>query len=474
MVRKDEMFRLDWIRIQIPFSYEPVNDEFAQSQHHHKLAIGKVTNGFGDVCKSLLSILAIDEPNNTNLEYFEFHDGGKPYDARYSREGFDLRFNSLNTNAEAPVGRIQMGLKLDIQGRGCRYIEHALARDGHNWKWFFLALVSAFPDVTFRRIDVARDYFKNTRHLTPWAIGSRFEKERRNVALTGHHGKFVITRRHSFTTYHAGDATDGNVKGSTFYLGAPSDNLMLRIYDKQAERIYGHGDTWRNNGKYKKYWYRWEVQSSGDVANKIGHLLADGVSGINIWLSCINRMFAIAPTPLERKRGHFTSVSSSVYDPRNQKYIKKDIDVADWWADWINNDAIDKYHLTTIVHLSDIEGSDKWLYGPVTHVMVERLIVQILRGGDPKKLLQHWIDEGKRQLNFNDINLIKSKLTMLNDFAVKELTKGSDFSQQIAPVVNMSECEINKRYADEKRIAERNLDNSQGFALTLKDYLASK
>lgn len=474
MAQPVELFRLDWVRVQIPFDFDFVLNKTNQSQHHRELKVGRVITGFHDICETLLKILAIDGPGYTNLEYFEFHNGGKPYDARYSRDGFDLRFNGLNAGAEAPVGRIQMGLKLDIQGRGCRYIEHALARDNHDWNWFFLALVSAFPSVTFRRIDVARDYFRNTRHLTPWAIGSRFEKERRSVAETGKHGAFVITRRHSFITYHKGDATDGIVKGSTFYLGAPSDNLMLRIYDKQAERIYGHGDTWRNNGKYKKYWYRWEVQSSGDVANKIGHLLADGVSGVEIWLSCINRMFSIAPTPLERKRGHVATVASKIYDPKNQAYIKKPIEVADWWADWIDNSAVDKYHLTVIVNQADIESSDRWLHGPVVHVMIERLVMHILRGGDPTALVQQWLDEGKDQLNFSDINLIKSRLAMLNDVALKQLTKGSDFSQQIVPVVTITEQEINQRCEKEKRIAmDKARNDGSAYGLTLADYLAS-
>lgn len=463
-MKEVQQFRLDWVRLLIPYSYTLVCDETRDSAHHHKLDVGKVNEGFSSIVKSLFSILAIDGPNKTDLEFFEFYQGGKPYDARYSRDGFDLRFNQLEASAKAPVTRIQMGLKLDIQGRGCRYIERALSRDGHSWRWLFMALRSKFPDIKYRRIDIARDYYRYTRHLTPWSILSRFNKERRYVEETGKHGKFVITRRHSFRGYNAGDAVDGVVKGDTFYLGSPSDSLMLRIYDKEAERIFSHGDTWRLRGKNKKYWYRWEIQISGDVADKVGNLLADGKSGSSIWLSCINRMFAIAPTPLEQKRGHKVKVKTRIYDPQNGKYIDKDIEVADWWADWINQSAVDQYHLTTIVRYSDIESSDNWLEGPVAHSLAVRLVTHVLRGGDGEKLVQHWLKQGNKQLNFSDINRVKSQLSMLNDVAVRELTLGS--AQVDA---------ITRRQKAEKRIAVDKLKASgEERELTLADYVEKR
>lgn len=472
MKKPVQQVRIDWVRIQIPYTFKPVLDKSRDSAHHHELAVGEVIEGFTETCSRLFSILAIDKDKYTNLEFFEYHEGGKPYDSRYSRDGFDLRFNDLERSAEAPVNRIKMGLKLDIQGRGCRYIEHALARDKHDWQWFFMALQSAFPDVTFRRIDIARDYFRFTRHLTPYAIASRFEKERRQVDEHNRRGQFVITRRRNFRSYHSGDPVDGVVKGDTFYLGSPSDDLMLRIYDKDAERIYSHGDTWRKRNKIKQYWYRWEVQASGEVADKLGHLLADGETGGHVWTSCVNRMFAIAPTPLERKRGHAVTVQSRVYDPKDKKYIDKPIEVADWWAEWIDYNATDKYHLTTIVHYSDVENSDNWLEGPVAHSLVVRLVSHILRGGDATKLLEHWIEQGNLQLNFDDINRVKSQVSLLNDVAVKQLTKGGDFSKQVSPNVSFTDNDINKRAKAEKQIAIEKLQNKGvSKSLTLADYL---
>lgn len=472
MKRPVEQMRIDWIRILVPYEYEPVLDEVRDSAHHHELPVGKVVTGFEDIFKRLCEVLAIDGDGYTDAECFQYRKGGSPYDARYSRDGFDVRFNDLEIGSKAPVNRIVMGLKLDIQGMGCRYIEHALARDGHDWNWFFLALQSAFPDVTYRRIDIARDFFRFTRHLTPLSMATRFIKERKHAKATNEHGKFVITRRTVFRTFHEGDVYNGTVMGDTFYLGAPSDDLMLRVYDKDAERIYSHGDTWRQQGGRKQYWYRWEVQSSGDVADKIGHLLADGETGGSIWRSCVNRMFAIAPTPLERKRGHVEKVMSKLYDPQNGKYVEKEIEVADWWADWIDYSAVDDYHLTTIVRHADVEGSDRWLEGPVAHSLVVRLIAHILRGGDGKQLLEHWLTEGTKQLNFADISFIKSRMSLLNDLAVKQLTKGNDFSQQVSPDVTLTANQIADRLDHEKEIAVAKLTGAkEEHPLTLADYL---
>lgn len=434
---------IDWLTIVLPYSYKevPLDEYHFESDHHNPVKAGKPTIEDYSLIDDFLKVLAIDGKRFTDFTIFRNMQNAKPYDTRYIRDGFDLRFNDLpshywyfsgesNNDGFMPVNRFQMGIKLDVQGRGCRFIEHALARDGHDWHWFFAELLAKFPNITFRRIDVAYDIFYRDDHLAPSGIYKRFERTRKAIFEGKPNERQVLTRRRNFKFYHGGELTRGNITGDTFYLSSGS-NLMLRIYDKNAERIYSHGDTWRlsKDGKSKHYWTRYECQTRGDVAQKIANAFADGKTGGYIWRSCINRLFTILPTPLEVKRKKTRQIKYCAVSK-----VRK-ISVPKWWADFIDNSAIDKLDLTTVVKRSDVVGSENWLEGPVGHSIFERLIAELLMGGDPAKLLAHWIKQGNCQVNASDAKGIEAQVNLLRDLQRRKLDK--DLTEEIKWTENL-------------------------------------
>lgn len=423
---------IDWVRLVIPYDYQEVPDSefYYESEHHNKKAAGIPLPSSRTIIKRLFSLLAIDGENFTDFTFFQKMDSTAPYDTRYKRDGFDLRFNDLGNPAWVreldpahtkymPVTRLEMGVKLDIQGQGCRYIEHALRRDGHDWRWLMYKLQHEFPKIHVRRIDVAYDIFKKTRHFNPIFIANKFEKEQKyrkylseltpkdRRKLADH--KYVKTRKRKYAINTGGDLVTGDDTGFTFYLGSSSDETLLRIYDKDAERYYSHGDTWRRNGKNRKYWYRWEVQTTGSVAMKVFQAILDKNTGGEIWLNLIRRLFCILPTDHELKTGQTTKVP---YKATIWSKVKM-IDTPLWWADFIQYSDIDKLHFNVEKSKSDLKTTDKWLSGPVSHTMYVRLYRHMLQGGDVQQLLEHWLRQGGEQLNLSDIKDINAQLDLL-------------------------------------------------------------
>lgn len=466
--------RIDWVRLVIPYPYKPVPDQkkVFKSVHNNDIPAGEPRPEAYDLISRLLNLLALDKAGITDLSYWSSSVNGWPYDVRFSRDGFDLRFNTLPKNFGSnswntprsrymPVTRLEMGIKLDIQGRGCRYVEHALARDGHDWNWLFQTIKLQFSGATVRRLDLAFDFFHNDKHLTPVAIYRLFEQTRQFNLSDGAKGQKRISSRRKRFELRQPKSLSGEILGQTFYLGKSSDDLMLRIYDKQLERIYSHGDTWRLTGKYKHYWYRWEVQAQGSVADKMFEQLADGVDAMDLWVNAIRRMFTVLPSSLDKKRKRTVTLQREIFDRRNGKKSTKPVEVPVWWSDFIGNAVIDKYHLTTVVMRSDIEGTDNWFNGPVAHSMIQRLISHFLMGGDPVKLFEHWLEQGKQQINNDDARSLKAQIAMLKDMDKKQLEAGSDTVNNWVEAVENSYFDKRRLNKDLGLIAERDFEEDK-------------
>lgn len=95
------------------------------------------------------------------------------------------------------------------------------------------------------------------------------------------------------------------------------------------------------------------------------------------------------------------------------------VSVPKWWADFIDNDGLDNLNLATHVTRSDIEGTDSWVQGPVAHSIFQRLVSELLQGGDPVKLLEHWIQQGNHQINYSDIKKLEAQVNALRDLQRK-------------------------------------------------------
>ena len=109
----------------------------------------------------------------------------------------------------------------------------------------------------FSRIDLAVDN-----------IGSIFYTPAEVNAL--HMQQCIVSRSRSFTYYEKTDSSSV-VNGSTFYIGTRSSDIMLRVYDKQAEQNTKHPAN-----PIISPWVRWELECKGKKVNAVAQNLASG------------------------------------------------------------------------------------------------------------------------------------------------------------------------------------------------------
>ena len=113
-------------------------------------------------------------------------------------------------------GSIDMGIHVQISGKGCRYLEGQI--DNFDWNDYLGWLV--FCGVKFTRIDVAID---QTEYFNVDKIKKYIEKKR------------VVTRFRTYDPRSIKRIKDGESLSNTVYFGSRSSSLFIRIYDKGLE-----------------------------------------------------------------------------------------------------------------------------------------------------------------------------------------------------------------------------------------------
>lgn len=113
-------------------------------------------------------------------------------------------------------GSIDMGIHVQISGKGCRYLESQI--DGFDWNDYLGWLV--FNGVKFTRIDVAIDQDK---YFDVDKIKKHIEKNR------------LVTRFRTYDPRSIKRISDGKPLSNTIYFGSRSSLLFIRIYDKGLE-----------------------------------------------------------------------------------------------------------------------------------------------------------------------------------------------------------------------------------------------
>ena len=158
------------------------------------------------------------------------------YSAGYDKHG---RFRS----AEEKV-RSDMGICLDMSGQGCRAFEDFSYRS-----WFELLeeIYRYGGRVNITRIDLAYDDHFGL--LNIWQI--RLDVQERNYISKSKKSRLIWS-----------DDQLKNIIGNTIEIGARSSSVLIRIYDKAAER--GFND---------RHWIRVELQLREDRANEVAKLL---------------------------------------------------------------------------------------------------------------------------------------------------------------------------------------------------------
>lgn len=87
-------------------------------------------------------------------------------------------------------------------------------------------------------------------------------------------GKSVISKWRSWRPVADYDFDGNLITGKTVYLGKGSSDLMLRVYDKQAEQNSKLPED--SEDRIDFAWVRWELEAKKDYAHRIAEYLASG------------------------------------------------------------------------------------------------------------------------------------------------------------------------------------------------------
>lgn len=151
----------------------------------------------------------------------------------------DVRFymSDEDKTAEQKV-RTDMGICLDISGQGCREFENV---EGNDWIKFLREIFDRDTKINITRLDLAYD--DHTGLLDIYRIAH--DVTERNY-----------TGRVRKTKVLWSDNMNSDIQGLTIYIGSDSSPVLIRIYDKAAERGFDDEDD--------RHWIRVELQLRED------------------------------------------------------------------------------------------------------------------------------------------------------------------------------------------------------------------
>lgn len=141
-------------------------------------------------------------------------------------------YKSDSTKSAADKVRHDMGICLDISGQGCREFESI---PGNDWLKFLHDICDRDFKTTITRLDLAYDDHIGTLDLY------RIAGDVRDRYYTSPSKKAQVIWS---------DDQVNDVQGLTVYIGSKSSAVMVRIYDKAAEREFGP----------ERHWVRCEIQ----------------------------------------------------------------------------------------------------------------------------------------------------------------------------------------------------------------------
>jgi phage replication initiation protein len=162
---------------------------------------------------------------------FEVMKGFYGYKSRYFYDGISIHFD----------GTEEMGINLEMSGQGCRNFE---TFGNGDWLGLFKMFTSNQKKYNITRLDVAFDDHEGLLDISKIARSTRKQ--------------WYAARAKSWSVEYSS-------KGTSVYVGSKQSEILIRFYDKAAERkIPG------------KHWIRCELQLRRERAqNLIHHILQD-------------------------------------------------------------------------------------------------------------------------------------------------------------------------------------------------------
>jgi len=156
---------------------------------------------------------------------------------RWGADCADFYTSDDQKKAEEKV-RYDMGICLEMSGQGCRAFE---THGRGNWIDLLTEISESFGSFTITRLDLAYDDHTGILDI------HRLESDVRDRNL-------VCKARNTRVIWS--DDWDENIQGLTIEIGSRQSSVLVRIYDKAAERGFDHS----------KHWVRVELQLRKDRA----------------------------------------------------------------------------------------------------------------------------------------------------------------------------------------------------------------
>lgn len=259
-------------------------------------------------------------------------------------------------------GQEDMGIHLEMKGRGCREYEKYGKR---TWKELFQSIFA--NQGYFTRLDPAVDDFDGM--FTIPKLVSKIKK----AELVS---PFKLARVLETIKIHT-----GNVSGMTLYFGSPESDIQIRIYDKLSERK----DANYNVSEDIKVWIRTELQLRDEKAMRFAEILANKEDGER----------TIGETVCGILK-HYLRFVVKGKDSNKRRWK-----TAPFWDKFLGK--VEKLPLTTIITEKTVFDKHEWVkrqIAPTLGLLYEAY-------GEEMKQIEKLVEEGRHRLKGKDHDMIR-------------------------------------------------------------------
>ena len=217
---------------------ENQSSPFLLADQNNVFLIDWITVVFHNASVSLIqSLLGLSDPHVPWETEVAFRNG---YPCRTSYKHINIHwgadderfYKSDEKKSASEKVRTDMGICLDISGQGCREFENI---QGNDWLKFLHDICDRDFRTTITRLDLAYDDHIGTLDLYRIAADVRD----RNYTSPSKKSQIIWS-----------DDQINDVNGLTVYVGSKSSDILIRLYDKAAEREFGP----------ERHWVRCEIQ----------------------------------------------------------------------------------------------------------------------------------------------------------------------------------------------------------------------
>lgn len=281
-------------------------------------------------------------------------------------------------------GHEDMGIHLEMKGRGCREYESYGKR---SWKDLFTTIFAHHG--TFTRLDPAVDDFEGI-----FTIKGLVRRVKKGELIS----KFERARNYEDIIIKTGD-----VRGVTLKFGSPKSNLQVIMYDKLTERV----DSNYRVSEEVTTWNRTELRLRDEKANQVAKIIATREDG-------------------EETIGQ--TVCGILKDYMRFTVKGKDSNRSRWktapfWTKFLGK--VEALPLTTIMEEQTIEDKEEWLDKQVAPALA---LVYEAYDGDIKQI-EKLLQRGKQRLKQKDYNMIEKFKEQKKTSLVCETKEASNKTQ---------------------------------------------